>query len=127
MSCSPLETNRRFGGAICLHINGRRMSQIGKQREAGSKFLFSRSLFFHLEGGAICTPETSIEIHWTTRRCSPQYRTVHNNRCENHRFFKNSVCMDRDFKPASGLKPTTFRVVSCAPISYATACPPTPT
>jgi hypothetical protein len=37
MSCSPLKVNQRCGGTCCLHLQGRRISQAKKQREAGSK------------------------------------------------------------------------------------------
>jgi hypothetical protein len=35
--CSPFKINRRFGGTCRLHLEGRRISQAGNQREAVSK------------------------------------------------------------------------------------------
>jgi hypothetical protein len=35
--CSLLKVNRRFGGACCIHLQGRRINRARNQYEAGSK------------------------------------------------------------------------------------------
>jgi hypothetical protein len=32
---------------------------------------------------AICSSETSVDLHWITRRYIPEDSTLHNHRCEN--------------------------------------------
>jgi hypothetical protein len=42
--CSPLEVNRRFGGKCRLYLQGRRISEVRNQREAGGKQSSSKLL-----------------------------------------------------------------------------------
>jgi hypothetical protein len=52
--CSPLKVNRRFRGTY-LHPQGRRISQVRNQHEAGGKHVFpKRVLTFSSLYGIIC-------------------------------------------------------------------------
>jgi hypothetical protein len=41
---------------------------------------------------AICSSETSVETHQTTRRCILEDYTLHNHRCENLKSYKIKIC-----------------------------------
>jgi hypothetical protein len=39
---------------------------------------------------AVCSSETSVDLHWTTRRYIPKDTTLHKHRCENLEAYKNA-------------------------------------
>jgi hypothetical protein len=75
-SYSPLKVNQGFGGICRLHLQGRRISQARKQRKAGSKQ--------SSEMETTHSSEASVDFQQTTRRYSPEDRTLH---CLGRRFF----------------------------------------
>jgi hypothetical protein len=79
--CSPLKVNRRFGGTFRFHVQGRRISQVRNQREAGSKHSSALKK-------KICSSETSVDFQQTTRFYISDDRTLHNHRRENLKFYK---------------------------------------
>jgi hypothetical protein len=79
MSCSPVNTYRRFGVRYCLHLHGRRDSQATSMKQnlvAGCWF----SLFFHPEGGDAAKSHYTLGVvsplRFLSRVPSPQF-TLH--------------------------------------------------
>jgi hypothetical protein len=64
--CSPLEVNRRFGGILRFHLQGRILSQARNQHKVGSK-----------------QERWNGDFQWTSWRYIPEDRNLHNLRCEN--------------------------------------------
>jgi hypothetical protein len=87
MLCSSLKVNRRFGATCCPHLEGRRISQARKQREAGSKqncyplatwFVLVSCLAYSstLKMGATYSSEMSVNFQWTTWHYIPVDRSL---------------------------------------------------
>jgi hypothetical protein len=73
---SPLKSNRSFGGPCRLHLQGRRISQVGNRRESR----WQAELCFKLE--EISSYETPGDVPITTRSYIPEDGTLHNHGCE---------------------------------------------
>jgi hypothetical protein len=88
-ACSLLKVNRRFGGTLCIHLQGRISREwyqlVSRWLDLPPALTLVSFLayFSSIKMEAICSSETSVEFQQTTRRCIPVDRTVHNNRCEN--------------------------------------------
>jgi hypothetical protein len=76
--CSPLKVNRRFGGTYRLHLQGRRISRAGNQRERSACHLlppsFPVSLFFDPEDADIFNE--TVRIQW--KKTAFYYATLGN-------------------------------------------------
>jgi hypothetical protein len=91
--CSPLKANRRSGGTYTylLHLQGQGISRARNQREASRACLPPASTLISCSAysltqkmEAICSTETSVDFHRTTRRFIPEDSiTLYNHRCEN--------------------------------------------
>jgi hypothetical protein len=75
--CSPVKANGCFGGTCRLHLQGRARNQ-------ACFMLVSRLAYSStLKMEAICSSETSVDVHRNARRYIPEDRALHNHRCNN--------------------------------------------
>jgi hypothetical protein len=77
--CSPLEVNRHFGVTYHLHLESRGVSQSRNQHKASIK--------------TVCLPETSVDLHRTTRSYITEDRILHSRRCENLKYNEKEICV----------------------------------
>jgi hypothetical protein len=99
MMCSPLKSNRRFGGICRLQLQGARISQERNNHEAGSKqlsFMLDYCLAYSsiLKMEVTRSTETSIDFQRTTQGYIRENGTPHSHRCEN---LKSKVNMNTCF------------------------------
>jgi hypothetical protein len=67
MLCSPLKINRCFGGTLCFHTQGRRISHARNQHEEGSLLTYLRSWAL-LEKPPIVQPLKNFPAFYGSRR-----------------------------------------------------------
>jgi hypothetical protein len=94
--CSPLKINRCFGGTYHFHLQGRKISQVKNQREAGSKQRSSYLAYSStLKMEVTCSCERSFAFQRTIRHYIPEDRTLPNHRCENLKSYMSVVPSSR--------------------------------
>jgi hypothetical protein len=95
--CSPFKVNQHFGGTCHLHFQGRSISLVRNQCEAGTKksketskkqvvsrallatcfiLFFSLAYSLSLKMEETCSPETSVDFQWTVWYYIPEARTL---------------------------------------------------
>jgi hypothetical protein len=74
MLCGPLKVNRRFGGTCLFHLQGRRISCVGNQRESRwqAELVSYFALCSTLKMEATYPSETLVDIQQNTRRYIPE-------------------------------------------------------
>jgi hypothetical protein len=90
--CSPARVSRRSGATCCLRPHGRRISQSRNQYEAEmgvACFKLVTCLVYSstMKMEAICSSDTSVDCHLTTRCYTAGDRIDRNHRCEKLKFY----------------------------------------
>jgi hypothetical protein len=73
MPCSPLKVNRPFGWICCLHLQGRRISQIINERGAGSKQAFLRNVGCLSTDSTALYPTRQVIVNTAARTSNPTF------------------------------------------------------
>jgi hypothetical protein len=84
--CSPVKIKGPFGGTYRLHIQGRGVSKERNEHEISSKQISSCCLpayYSTLKMEVICSSETLVDFHRTTRRCNSRDINLRRHSCEN--------------------------------------------